>query len=100
VFASFLPADHPEYAVVMMVPQGGQGAQISGPAVEKIEEAMYGVQGGTAVSGTALLPTPPAKLPAITPGGRLPVAFPYPQQWPSAPPAATDATPSANKPRR
>jgi len=94
VFASVVPANHPQYAVVMMVPQGGQGAQISGPAVEKIEEAMFGVQGGAALTNDALLPTPPAKLPVITPDGLLPVSYPYPQQWPPAappPPAPREA---------
>jgi penicillin-binding protein 2 len=71
VFASFLPADHPQYVVAMMVSQGGQGALTSGPAVEKIEEAMYGVQGGAVVPAAALLPQPPAKLPVINPDGTL-----------------------------
>ncbi|MBR7839113.1 penicillin-binding protein 2, partial [Actinospica durhamensis] len=86
VFASVVPADHPQYAVVMMIPQGGQGAQVSGPAVEQIEEAMFGVQGGGANPKQALLPTPPAKLPVISADGLLPVNYPYPQQWPPAPP--------------
>lgn len=93
VFASVVPADHPQYAVVMMVPQGGQGAQVSGPAVEKIEEAMFGVQGGGAQPNVALLPAPPANLPAISPDGLLPANFPYPQQWPPAPPPASPAAP-------
>ncbi|MBR7826299.1 penicillin-binding protein 2 [Actinospica sp. MGRD01-02] len=94
VFASVVPANHPQYAIVMMVPQGGQGAQISGPAVEKIEEAMYGVQGGAQLANAALLPTPPAGLPVITADGLLPVTFPYPQQWPpvAPPPASPGAT--------
>lgn len=87
VFASVVPANHPQYAVVMMVPQGGQGAQVSGPAVEQIEEAMFGVQGGAALANAALLPTPPANLPVISADGLLPAKFPYPQQWPPAPPA-------------
>jgi penicillin-binding protein 2 len=71
VFASFLPADHPRYALAMMVSQGGQGAVTSGPAVEKIEEAMFGVQGTTVVPAAALLPQPPAELPVINPDGTL-----------------------------
>ena len=70
----------------MMVPQGGQGAQVSGPAVEKIEEAMFGVQGGAQLANAALLPTPPPNLPVISADGLLPVSFPYPQQWPPAVP--------------
>ncbi|MBS2961698.1 penicillin-binding protein 2 [Actinocrinis puniceicyclus] len=71
VFASFLPADHPQYAVAMMVSQAGQGAMVSGPAVEKIEEALYGVQGGAINPRAALLPQPPATLPGIRPDGTL-----------------------------
>jgi penicillin-binding protein 2 len=94
VFASVVPANHPQYAVVMVVPQAGQGAQVSGPAVEKIEEAMFGVQGGAALPNDALLPAAPPSLPAITADGLLPVTFPYPQQWPPVappPPAPREA---------
>jgi penicillin-binding protein 2 len=71
VFASFLPADHPQYAVAMMVSQGGQGALTSGPAVEKIEEALYGVHGGAIDAKSALLPKPPTALPRISADGTL-----------------------------
>ncbi|HEX4789458.1 MAG TPA: penicillin-binding protein 2 [Actinospica sp.] len=93
VFASVVPANHPQYAVVMIVPQAGQGAQVSGPGVEQIEEAMFGVQGGSQLPNAALLPTPPPNLPVISADGLLPASFPYPQQWPPAPPAP--ATPGA-----
>jgi penicillin-binding protein 2 len=98
VFASVVPANHPQYAVVMMVPQGGQGAQVSGPAVEKIEEAMFGVQGGGADLKAALLPTPPSRLPVISPDGLLPVSYPYPQQWPPAPPTPSAAPAAPGQP--
>jgi penicillin-binding protein 2 len=94
VFASVVPADHPQYAVVMVVPQAGQGAQVSGPGVEKIEEAMFGVQGGAVLGKSALLPAPPPSLPAISAAGLLPATFPYPQQWPPVappPPAPREA---------
>lgn len=71
VFASFLPANHPQYAVAMMVSQGGQGAMTSGPAVEKIEEALYGVQKGAINPQAAMLPQPPASLPQIRSDGTL-----------------------------
>jgi penicillin-binding protein 2 len=93
VFASVVPADNPQYAIVMVIPQAGQGAQVSGPGVEQIEEAMFGVQGGAQIADAALLPTPPPKLPVISADGLLPASFPYPQQWPPAPPAP--ATPGA-----
>ena len=97
VFASVVPADHPQYAVVMVVPQAGQGAQVSGPGVEQIEEAMFGVQGGGQQPNAALLPTPPPNLPVITADGMLPASFPYPQQWPPAapPPEAPREAPAA-----
>jgi penicillin-binding protein 2 len=86
VFASFVPADHPQYAIAMMVSQGGQGAITSGPAVEKIEEAIYGVQGNTVVPAAALLPQPPAKLPVINPDGTLvaPASAPLTSTQPSS----------------
>jgi penicillin-binding protein 2 len=85
VIASFLPADHPQYAIAMEVSQGGQGALTSGPAVEKIEEALYGVQNGAIVPAAALLPHPLAALPQIRPDGTLvaPAALVRPQ--PSGP---------------
>jgi penicillin-binding protein 2 len=90
VFASVVPANHPQYAVVMVIPQAGQGAQVSGPGVEQIEEAMFGVHGGGALPNAALLPTPPPNLPVISADGLLPASFPFPQQWPpvAPPPAA------------
>lgn len=89
VFASFLPADHPQYAVVMVVPQGGQGAVISGPGVEAIEASMFGVGGGGIDAQAALLPKPPGSLPTIQPDGTLvaPAAFATP-----LPPPATAPT--------
>ena len=37
--------DDPQYAVVMMVSQGGTGSGTSGPGVRAIYEALYGVSG-------------------------------------------------------
>lgn len=104
VFASFLPADHPQYAIAMMVSQGGQGAITSGPAVEKIEEALYGVQGGAIVPAAALLPQPPAKLPVIDPDGTLVTPSPAPlvltpQPSPSISHRALGAGPAAVSPQ-
>jgi penicillin-binding protein 2 len=44
-FASFAPCDNPKYVIVMMVPDAGYGADISGPAVRKIWDALYGLEG-------------------------------------------------------
>ncbi|HEV2635175.1 MAG TPA: penicillin-binding protein 2 [Actinocrinis sp.] len=76
VFTSFLPANHPQYVVAMEVSQAGQGALTSGPAVEAIEAAMYGVQKGKVVPAAALLPTPPTMLPPLP--GAVQTAVPGP----------------------
>ncbi len=56
VFASFAPCGKPKYVVVVMIPDSGFGADVSGPAVRKIWDALYGLQGSS----------------AALPGGRLP----------------------------
>ena len=39
-FASYAPADRPKYAVVVVVSQGGRGAETAAPAVRQIYEAI------------------------------------------------------------
>jgi penicillin-binding protein 2 len=81
-FASFAPADKPQYAVVMMVSQGGTGSGTSGPSVRKIYEALFGVSGGDVDLSKAVLPNgaPPVKLPQIRPDGTVvrPVGYDLP----------------------
>jgi penicillin-binding protein 2 len=57
-FASFAPCNDPKYVVVMMVPDAGYGADISGPAVRKIWDALYGLEGqkGALPGGLPALP--------------------------------------------
>lgn len=55
-----------DYVVVMMVTQAGTGSGTSGPAVRKIWETLYGI------NGTAVHPTDRA-IPGLTPPVRLPV---------------------------
>ena len=56
----------------MMVSQGGTGSGVSGPSVEKIYEALYGVTSPTTVDPKkALMTVPPTKLPKISTAGRL-----------------------------
>jgi penicillin-binding protein 2 len=78
-FASFAPAKKPQYAVVMMVSQGGTGSGTSGPSVRKIYEALFGVDGSTVDPRKAVLPNgaPPTALPKIRPDGTVvrPAAF-------------------------
>jgi penicillin-binding protein 2 len=56
VFASYAPCNNPKYVVVMMIPDSGFGADVSGPAVRQIWDGIYGLQGHK----------------AALPGGRLP----------------------------
>ena len=48
-FASFAPSEKPQYAVVMVVSQGGFGASTSGVGVRKIYEAIFGTNGQKSV---------------------------------------------------
>ncbi|HEX7405065.1 MAG TPA: penicillin-binding protein 2 [Candidatus Nanopelagicaceae bacterium] len=67
-FVSFAPSDKPRYAVVMMVSQGGFGADASGGGVRKIYDALFGVTGSTVDPTKAIFPVtgPPTKLPKIS----------------------------------
>ena len=68
-YASYAPYKNPQYAVVMMVSQGGFGSSTSGAGVKKIYETIFGVQGNTVKPELALFPKgkPPVKLPKISP---------------------------------
>jgi penicillin-binding protein 2 len=68
VFASFAPASHPKYVVVVMVPKSGEGADVSAPCARKIWDAIYGLEGHQAVfpNGQA-----PGKLPGISANGAI-----------------------------
>ncbi len=72
-FTSFAPSNAPQYAVVMMVSQGGTGSGISGPGVRKIYEALYGISGSTVTPAKAAIPgvVPPTALPRVTPDGTV-----------------------------
>jgi penicillin-binding protein 2 len=80
VFASFAPCDHPKYVVVMMIPNSGFGAQVSGPAVRQIWDGIYGLEGH----------------PAALPGGALPGLPHLNQAGQLVPPAGFG--PNATKP--
>lgn len=66
-FASYAPSNKPEYAVVMMVSQGGYGASTSAVGVKDIYDALFGVTGNTVDPKKAVFPNgaPPAALPNI-----------------------------------
>ncbi len=67
-FASFAPADNPQYAVVVMVSQGDTGAGTSAPSVRGIYEALFGVTGMSVNPKNAIFPLghPIAALPKIS----------------------------------
>ena len=67
VFASFAPCDHPKYVVVMMIPNSGFGAQVSGPAVRQIWDGIYGLEGHKAALPGGILPG----LPHLDQAGQL-----------------------------
>ena len=58
VFASFAPCDHPKFVVVVMIPNSGYGANVSGPAVRQIWDGLFGLEGHQAA-------LPGGKLPGI-----------------------------------
>jgi penicillin-binding protein 2 len=62
-----------DYAVVMMVSQGGTGSGTSGPAIRRIYETLYGVRGDRVLPATAAIPgvTPPSKLPVFAADGSI-----------------------------
>lgn len=68
-FASFAPSTSPQYAVVMMVSQGGFGASTSGVGVRKIYQALFGVSGSKVDATKAIFPSgkPPVSIPKISP---------------------------------
>ena len=67
VFASFAPCGHPKYVAVVMIPDSGFGADVSGPAVRRIWDALYGFEGAKAALPGGNLPS----LPHITSGGTI-----------------------------
>ena len=79
VFASFAPCNDPKYVVVMMIPDSGYGADVSGPAVKNIWDDLYGLQGQK----------------AALPGGRQP-GLPHINRMGQIVPSATAATSSTS----
>jgi penicillin-binding protein 2 len=67
VFASFAPLRHPKYVVVMMIPDSGFGADVSGPAVRQIWDGIYGLEGNRAALPGGRLPG----LPRVTRSGQV-----------------------------
>lgn len=73
VFASFAPANNPQYAIVMVVSQGGWGYTTSGFSVKNVYQALMGVNGGSIDRAKAIFPSgaPPSGLPTIKSNGQI-----------------------------
>jgi penicillin-binding protein 2 len=84
VFASFAPCQDPKYVVVMMIPDSGFGADVSGPGVRQIWDALYGLQGHKAALPGGKLPA----LPQITGAGKIVQTTPKLRPTPSSTPTA------------
>ena len=71
-FASYAPSNNPQYAVVMMLSQGGFGSPNSGVGVRKIYEAIFGVVNNKIVPENVLFPNGlPTTLPKISPATKV-----------------------------
>jgi len=90
VFASYAPCNHPKYVAVVMIPDSGYGADVSGPAVRSIWDALYGLQGQSAAMPNGNLP----KVPHINSGGKIVQTNPKPSS--SASPSATSGGATGN----
>ena len=67
-FASFAPAEKPQYAVVMVVSQGGFGGSISAVGVKDIYTSLFGVSGGKVDPAKEIFPNGvPSQLPKVDP---------------------------------
>ncbi|HYZ53849.1 MAG TPA: penicillin-binding protein 2 [Streptosporangiaceae bacterium] len=68
VFASFAPCSHPQYVVLVMIPNSGYGADASAPAARQIYDGIYGLEGHRAAVTNGQVP--PA-LPQIAATGQI-----------------------------
>src|SRR5262249_7709839 len=64
VFASFAPASHPQYVVVVMVPKSGEGADVSAPCARQIWDSIYWLQAHHAASPGGGAPRQPPQMSA------------------------------------
>lgn len=84
-FASYAPADDPQFAVVVLISQGGTGGAVSAPVAREIYEGIYGFSDSGGAAGSAdgdpvdqqesepALPggEPPTELPTVRPDGSV-----------------------------
>lgn len=95
-FASFAPVDKPQYAVVVMVSQGGTGAAAAGMGAREIYNTIYGVVGNKQIPEKIVYPDgPPTKLPKISANTKVIERAPSPT--PTATPTAKSTTKAVKK---
>ncbi len=76
-FASYAPADDPQYAIVVLVSQGGTGGETSAPIAREIYEGIYGFSSSgdseDVEQGDPLLPDgkPHTELPVVRSDGSI-----------------------------
>ncbi len=72
-FDSYAPANNPQYAVVMMVSQGGTGSGTSGPSVAELYKTLFGIKGRKVDLAQASPPGghPTVALPAVRRDGTV-----------------------------
>jgi len=80
-FASFggPPGEKPQYVVVAMIPNSGQGAVYAAPVVRQVWEGIYGLAGHSAALPNG---APPPRLPRISADGTVHVSHPSPTPTP------------------
>jgi penicillin-binding protein 2 len=66
-FASFAPADNPQYVVVVTIPRTGQGAQYAAPTAKEIYQGIYGIGRPAALAGGKV----PTALPRVNKDGTI-----------------------------
>ena len=78
-FASFAPVDKPQYAVVVMVSQGGTGASSAAVGARQIYSTIFGVVGNKQIPEKIVYPNGiPTKLPKISATTKVVEATPSP----------------------
>jgi penicillin-binding protein 2 len=97
-FASFggPPGQRPQYVVVTMITQAGQGGRVAAPAARAVWEGIYGLHGKKAALATGV---PPAALPVIAPDGTVhkPGTRLTPSPKPRTPGKAPASTPNSTR---
>ncbi|WP_268762061.1 penicillin-binding transpeptidase domain-containing protein, partial [Frankia casuarinae] len=93
-FASFAPANDPQFAVVVTIPDSGTGAEFAAPVAKQIYQAIYGVGRPAAMPGGK----PPAGLPKLNRDGTIAAASPQPAPATLASPAGSAPGPAAPLP--